>query len=144
MVAKKKQPPIKPHKKVSEARLFEMAQKAMADFSAEAKKRYDKAHRSYKQQDDDTQDALDRMTTLLCRIARKKMWVTTGGRQDRVVMTIPEETVYHNMFYMAVEILKDLAVMDVRVANYTFPADTCVECGKTIELKPRAKKKVKS
>lgn len=128
-------------KKVSENKLRELAVKVMDDFSAEAKARYDKAKRSYNKQDDETQDALDRITTLLCRITRKQMWVSAGGRGDRMVMVIPEETIYHNMFYMANEILKDLALMDVRVASYTFPAGICVECGK--ELKP-AKKKVKS
>lgn len=130
---------IKPMKKVSESKLFEMAKESMEVFKAQAKARYDEAHKGYEKQDDDTQDALDRMTTLLCRIARKRMWFTVGKREDRVIMVIPEETIYHNMFYMANEILKDLALMDVRVASYTFPADTCVECGKAIESKPKKK-----
>lgn len=117
-----------------------LAQEHMAVFVSEAEARYKKARRVYEIQDDETQDALDRMVTLLCRIARKNMWVGVGKHEDRVVLTIPEETIYHNMFYMANEILKDLALFDIRVADYTFPANLCVECG--VEVKP--KKKVKS
>lgn len=134
--------PNKPMKKVSGEKLFELATTAMEEFQAEAKKRHAKAHTHYAKQDDDTQDAWDRMTTLLCRIARKRMWVGVGKRDDRVVMTIPDETVYHNMFYMAGEILKDLATFDIRVASYTFPANMCVECGTELKSKP-TKKKVK-
>lgn len=133
-------------KPISESELRKLADAAMEDFKAEAKARYDKAHKVYVKQDDDTQDALDRMVTLLCRIARRNMWVSAGKRGDRLVLTIPDETVYHNMFYMGVEILKDLAIMDIRIANYTPPADLCAECGKEVKpkKKPTAKKKVKS
>jgi hypothetical protein len=118
-----------------------LAQASMAAFVSDAEARYKKARRVYEIQDDETQDALDRMTTLLCRIARKNMWVGVGKTaEERVVLTIPEETIYHNMFYMANEILKDLALFDIRVAEYTFPPNLCVECG--AEVKPR--KKVKS
>lgn len=134
MVAKKKSKNL-----VSESELRKLGEKAMEDFTAEAKARYNKAHRLYAKQDDATQDALDRMTTLLCRIARKHMWVGVGKKGDRVVFTIPEQTIYHNMFYMSVEILKDLAQMDVKIAGFDFHG-LCAECHR--ELKP-AKKKVK-
>lgn len=134
-MAKKKSPAMK---KVSESKLRELAAEQMTVFAAEAKQRYDKARRGYVKQSEDTQDALDRITTLLVRIARKHMWVSAGKREDRIVLQIPEETVYHNMFYMANEILKDLATLDVRVADYTFPAGVCVECGN--EIKPMKKK----
>lgn len=131
----------KPHKKhVGENKLRKLADAVMKEFEAEAKARYTRAHKAYAQQDDDTQETIDRITTFLLRIARKNMWVGIGN--DKIVMTIPESTLYHNMFYMACEILKDLALMDVRVSSYTFPANLCAECG--IELKPtKAKKKVK-
>lgn len=135
----KKKSPSLATKKVTEAKLKELVAAQMAVFTADAKARYEKARRGYVKQSDDTQDALDRMTALLVRIARKHMWVSVGKREDRVVIQIPEETIYHNMFYMASEILKDLATFDVRVADYTFPADVCVECGK--EIKPTKKKK---
>ena len=125
-------------RKVTDEQLRKAAQSVMDEFKAESEARYRKAKKHYNSQDDDTQEVLDRITTHLLRIARKHMWVGVGN--DKIVMQIPEEIIYHNMFYMAVEILKDLALMDVRVANYTFPADVCVECGKEIKAKKKAKR----
>jgi hypothetical protein len=137
-VKKKSKPPVK---KVSESKLRELADAAMADFKAEAKKRYDHAHAIYNKQDDDTQDALDRVTALLCQTARRNLWVSVGKRGDRLISQIPEETIYHNMHYMAVEILKDLAVMDIKVANFKWTDRLCALCGNEIESKPRKKAK---
>lgn len=131
----------KPKRTMSESELQKQATRVMADFTAEAKARYDKAKKLYDKQDADTQEALDRMTTLLCRIAKRHMWVGVGKVGDRVVSEIPETVIYHNMFYMAVEILKDLAQMDVKVAGFEMPSTLCAECH--TELKP-SKKKVKS
>jgi hypothetical protein len=79
------------------------------------------------------------MTTLLCQITRKQMWVGVGKREDRIVNLIPEQTVYHNMFAMSVEIIKDLATFDIRVANFKFPENLCAVCSD--EIKPKAVKK---
>jgi hypothetical protein len=125
---------------ISESELRKLADKAMVDFNAEATERFVRAKQLYDRQSGDAQDAITRMTNLLCRIAKRQMWVGIG-KGDRVVMDIPEQTIYHNMFYLACEILKDLAQMDVMVSGFKIPADLCAEC--YIELKP-AKKKVKS
>lgn len=132
---------MKPVKKINQEKLMKMAQAQMTVFSAEAKARYDRARASYEAQDEETQDAVTRMTNLLVRVARKQMWFTVGKRDDRIILPIPEETVYHNMFYMASEIVKDLAVMDIRVAGYTFMAGVCAECGTEIEPKKKVVKK---
>lgn len=133
----------KKSRKLSEFALRTLANEQMEAFKVEAKERYTTARKLYEKQDDETQEALDKMTALLCRIARKNMWVGVGKKDDRIVLQIPEETIYANMFYMANEILKDLALFDIRVATYTFPPDTCVECGHPAKPK-KAKKKVKS
>jgi hypothetical protein len=137
-IAKKKAPVVSPEK------LRELANGAMDDFTRESKKRYERVHKLFERQDDETQDAIERMTALLCRIARKNMWVSAGSKGDRVVLTIPEEVIYHNMFYMAVEILKDLAEFDVKVAGFHFPPNLCAECFNPVKPKKAAKKKVKS
>jgi hypothetical protein len=131
---KKKRPSI------DEEELRKLADQAMEDFKREAKARYDKAMRVYNAQDGDTQEAFDRMISLLVRIARKTMWVGVGKRSDRIVMPIPEETITHNMTYLAVEVLKDLAQMDVKVAGFKFPKGLCVECYAQItQAKPKKK-----
>lgn len=132
-----------------------IAAESMALFEKEAKARYDKSRKLYIEQDDETMEALERMITLLCRIARKNMWVSAGA--ERIVMQIPEQTIYHNMHYMAVEILKDLAQFDIKVANFKFSEMLCATCYSdhvvkksrmkkmnTFVPKVKAKKKVKS
>ena len=139
VIAKKK---AKPAKKMSEAKLRKLADKALAQFQAEAAERYELAMKVYKQQDSATKDALDRMIDLLCRIARTQMWVGTGtGKRERIVLSIPDQVVRQNMTYMAVEILLDLAQMDVKVEGFRFP-DMCVVCKKQVKPK-KSKRKVK-
>jgi hypothetical protein len=65
------------------------------------------------------------------------MWVGAGTKGDRIVVDIPNDAIWNNALYMAVEILKDLAYMEIRVAGFTWP-DLCVECGTAI-TKPRKK-----
>jgi hypothetical protein len=65
------------------------------------------------------------------------MWVG-AGKGDRIVVEIPNDAIWNNALYMAVEILKDLAYMDIRVADFTWPTDLCMECG--TEIKPIRKK----
>lgn len=130
-------------KTVSESELRKLGEKAMADFTAESQARYDKARKLYDRQDADTQDALDRMTSLLCRIARRHMWVGVGKKGDRIVFTIAEEIIFHNMFYMANMILMDLAQMDVRVAGFQLPSDLCAHCLAPLHTKKAVKKSVR-
>jgi hypothetical protein len=132
-VAKKKSK--KAVKKVSEAKLYALAEKSLADFSAASEERYEGAMLVYNEQDNQTKDALDRMVDLLSGIARRRMWVSAGG-ENRMVMTLPDQVIRQNMTYMAVEILKDLATFDVRVDNFTFPDHLCGVCN-------RPRKKVK-
>lgn len=130
---------VKPTKRVSEAKLRELGDQALAEFQEASQDRYDRAMVIYEAQDNETKDALDRMIDLLSGIARKRMWVGAGRHSDsRLVMTLPDQVIRHNMTYMAVEILKDLAQMDVRVASFKFPKDLCIVCNR-----PTKKKKVK-
>lgn len=128
-------------KLIPEKEFRALAQARMEEFKADAEARYKKAKAHYNKQSDDTQDSIDRMVKTLVRVAHAKMWVSVGTSQ-RLVLLIPEMTIYHNMFYMACEILKDLAVFDIRVADYTFPTDTCASCGEPV-LSKKAKKKAK-
>jgi hypothetical protein len=111
--------------------------KAQADFMVESFDRMKYAKAVYDHQNLAAQDAIDRMQSLLIRQARKYMWVG-AGKGDRIVVEIPNDAIWNNALYMAVEILKDLAYMDIRVADFTWPTDLCMECG--TEIKPIRKK----
>ena len=138
-VVKKKSKPVVT-KKVSDNQLQVMAEKALADFKEAAEDRYNRAMKVYEAQDNETKDALDRMIDLLSGIARKRMWVAPSrGSEHRAVVLLPDQVIRQNMTYMAVEILKDLAQMDVRVAGFKFPEGLCLVC--STEIKPKKKRK---
>jgi hypothetical protein len=47
--------------------------------------------------------------------------------------------------YVATEILKDLALFEIKVANYKFPDINCSNCGAEIEkTRPKKKRKVRT
>lgn len=129
---------VKKKNRISEEELQALADEHMEKFAADALKRYEKALAHYKTQSEDTQDAIDRMVKALVRVTHKKMWLAFKGQ--KIVIDIPEQTVYHNMCYMATEILRDMAVFDVRVADYTFPTKSCAVCGTEIKTKKKGKK----
>lgn len=127
---------------ISEKVLWKAADKSLKEFQASSEERYAQAMKVYDAQSPNTQDALDRMIDLLSGIARRKMWVGVRGRQDeRVVMTLPDQVIKQNMTYMAVEILLDLAQMDVQVEDFKMPANLCAVCKN--EIKPAKKKRRK-
>jgi hypothetical protein len=137
---------VKPTKKKSpEDKLNVLAEVQMALFSAEAEQRFESAMRVFNAQDADTKDAIARVTAVLCRIGRKRMWFALGKKGDRIVREIPEKTMWYNMFYLATEIVKDMGQMDVKISGFKFPADLCATCNTQLtKTKPIAKKKVKS
>lgn len=139
-VAKKKRKEIT-RKKVSEAKLWKLMDKALDDFKAASEERYERAMLVYNEQDANTQEALDRMIELLCSIARRRMWVGTGPQSDKVIAELPDQVIKQNMTYMAVEILIDLAQMDVQVENFKMPDNLCAIC--RTKIKPTKKKRKK-
>lgn len=130
----------KPIKKKSADNLKKLAADAMVAFIEESMARKNQAEIIFRRQDDETRDAIERMASLLTRIARRQMWFSVGGSGDKIVREIPEAVIEDNMFYMAVEICKDLAHMDVRIQQFVIPRDLCVECH--VEIKPAKKKSV--
>lgn len=54
---------------------------------------------------------------------------------DKIVATLQQfsktdnEIVGWNLMYLATEIVKDLAFMDIRVAEFEFPVQMCAMCG---------------
>jgi len=123
-------------------RLDGAIQRAQAEFMVASFDRMTQAKAVYDMQDAVTRDSIDRMQALLIRLARTRMWVVVGenkkGKKERVICDLPHDAIWNNALYMAVQMLKDLAYMDIRVANFNWPVDLCVECG--TEIKPIRKK----
>jgi hypothetical protein len=129
--------PVKP------TRLDGIIMKAQADFMVDSFERMQYAKQVYDHQDGATREAIDRMQAQLIRISRRRMWISATlnkkGKTDRILCDLPNDAIWNNALYMAVEILKDLAYMDIRVANFNWPADLCVECGKPLTAKKKRK-----
>jgi len=112
-------------------------EKALERFRALAEKRYEIAMAAYNSQDKGTQQALDRIRDRL--VIGSTGLVTVKGQVIQVDIGIIE----HNAMYVAIEIVKDLALLDIRVANYKFPEVLCAECGATLAKTKRSKRKGK-
>jgi hypothetical protein len=94
---------------------------------------------AYNAQDAKTKAVIDSIMDQLLLGASGTIRIFVG--KQSVAAKVDMEYVEFNAMYVATEILKDLALMDVKVANYKFPSVYCVECGD--KLLTKKKKKVK-
>lgn len=109
-------------------------------FQSATEARYRIAKAAYDAQDEKTQDAILMIRDRLSVIATGTIRVFPNGKHGAgTTVQIGQEYVDQNLLYMATEIVKDLAFMDIRVENYEFPKVYCAECGD--KLTPRKRKK---
>lgn len=118
-----------------------MARKSLADIDPElvsvldefkslSEVRYEIARDAYNVQDDATKQVIDRMVATLQQYATG--YITAKVNKTAVPVKIDHDYLGYNLLYLAVEIVKDLAFMDIRVADFEFPEQFCASCG--IEL----------
>jgi hypothetical protein len=113
-------------------------------FKMASEARLELAMRAYKAQDKQTRDALDLIVARLRTLSTGQIRIFPEGKTGRsVVVPIEPATIDSNILFLATEILKDLALMDVKVANYEFPSVYCAECGEKLTPSKRAKAKVR-
>lgn len=110
--------------------------KALAAFQDVSQERLQYAKAVYDHQNHTAQDAIDRIQSVLIRQARRRAYVGEN-KTSRVVVELPNDAIWNNALYMAIEIMKDLAYMDIRVSGFTWPPDLCIECGKPIKRHKR-------
>jgi hypothetical protein len=91
----------------------------------EAEVRGELADAAIEVQDDKTKGLIKSMVAELRRGVTGEIYVASTGQHA----PIPKEAVDSNLRYMATEILKDLAVFDIRVGTYVIPPSLCVLCG---------------
>jgi hypothetical protein len=117
-------------------------EEALEEARALAELRGEIALEAFNHQDKDTQEVLERIRDTLRLAATGWVYVRMnppyGGQ---VHVKLEQEYVDFNLFYIAVEILKTLALFDTRVATFKFPPSLCVNCG--AELKTVKRKKVR-
>lgn len=98
-------------------------QAALEDFKALSLVNFEMAQDAYKRQDSETKTAIDQIVSVLKNYVTGH--ITVNGKQ----IEVDPETVKHNLVFLAVEMVKDLAMCNVRVASFKFPANICVRCG---------------
>lgn len=105
----------------------------------EARLRIAQAH--YDAQDATTQEVIEAIRDRIVSYSAGRAAFYPNGKKGGVgvAVELEPEWVAANAFYMATQLLKDLATVDVRVANYKFPDLICVECGEP--LKPKRKRR---
>jgi len=115
-------------------------------FKRATQARYDLARQTFDAQDEATQDVITRIQKMLCLNANGivRVWLKGSKRQKSFMVTVEMDYIEMNAFYMAIEILKDLAMMDVRVAKFKFPESFCAECGVKLNDRGKGKKKRKA
>jgi hypothetical protein len=112
-------------------------------FQRATKARYDLAREAYDAQDEDTQEVIERIQRMLCVNANGvvRVYINGNRRKGGIPVTVDMDYIEMNAFYMAMEILKDLAMMDVKVANFKFPESFCAECGVKLNDRGKGRKK---
>lgn len=120
--------------------------KALGEYYEIVMTRYKMAIQVYEAQDKLTKEVIDRICDRL-RIASTGV-ISVGGRPVK----LEQEYIDFNILFIATEILADLALLDIQVANFEFHPAWCAECKKLIAKVPhdhkterviKAKKKIK-
>lgn len=99
--------------------------------------RVEMARDLYNVQDELTRKAIDRVVATLRVNARGTINVIVSGTV--VPVKVSDETLGFNLFWLACELVKDLAFVGVKVANFKFDPNHCASCGD--EVKPKARRK---
>jgi len=132
-----------PHRAKKKASRNKEIEKQVELFQRATQARYDLARQAFDAQDEQTQEVIVRIQKMLCVNASGVVKFHPNGnrREGGIPVTVDMDYIEMNAFYMAMEILKDLAMMDVRVANFKFPESFCAECGVKLNDRGKGKKK---
>ncbi len=108
-------------------------QDALDEWKLMTETRYEIAMEAYEYQDDETKKVLDRIVIRLRMGANGMIRVRVNPPHGGTVpVQVEQEWLDMNLLYVATEILKDLALFDIKVGTYQFPPSLCVSCGTQI------------
>jgi hypothetical protein len=108
-------------------------------FVQQTEARFQIAKRLYDHQDAETRAALNIMVERIVSISTGLISIQVKG-EGRVAARVPADAMQKNAMYLATEIFKDLAMLDIRVANFRFDPRFCAQCGKPVKVKKKVKK----
>lgn len=93
---------------------------ATEEFEAVTEYQHELATEAYKAQDAETRIAIDKLVHVLKQYSTGSKLNTSADMIDKA------------LFVVAVEVVKDLALLDLRVEGFVFPQDACVKCGEEV------------
>lgn len=103
---------------------------AIEEFRSISEMKHEMATDAYNLQDATTKKVIDRMVATLRTYATGYVHVTVG--KSVVPVKIEAEYLGMNLFWLAVELAKDLAFSDIQIANFQFPESLCAGCGSIV------------
>lgn len=106
-------------------------------FKEQSRLRAQIAQRAYDAQDGETRLALDAIVDRIVSTARGLIILRVGA--ERRAIELEKQTINNNALYLATEIAKDLALNDIRLANYRFQKDVCAVCNQPTTPKKKVK-----
>lgn len=125
---KKKPEGVKPKKAIP-------VDKALLRYREIAEKRFKMAMQIYEAQDGSTQEVIDRIRDRLT-IAATGVVIINGQP-----VKLEQKYVDFNLLWIAVDILSDLAMMNIQIENYEPSPMVCIECKREIYKQPESKRK---
>lgn len=117
---------VKAKKKLEKVTKAKNDEKALSEIREMAKARYKLAMEIYNHQDPLTQEVLDRIRDRLVIAATGVVQV--NGKPYK----LEQEYVHFNLMFIATEILSDLLLNGIQVANFKFHPAYCTFCKKKI------------
>lgn len=101
------------------------------EFEALSLVRYEMAVDAYEYQDDETKAVIDKMVATLRQHANGTVNVQYGGKL--ISLKVGDETFAKNLLYTALEVVKSMYFVGLRVANFKWKSTVCIACGAKIE-----------
>jgi hypothetical protein len=115
-------------------------EEAIEEFEQMSEMKFELAKTVYDTQDAKTQAVIDRIVTTLRVYATGYITLQLAPPHGApTAVKITNEYLGYNLFYLAVEVVKDLAIMGTRVAEFDFPPALCSQCGAELGI-PELKK----
>jgi len=119
-----------------------MENEAVEEFKMVSEIKYELAKDAYDLQDDETKAVIDRIVDTLRQYASGYITIQLNPPEGAMVpVKIENKYLGYNLLWLAVEIVKDLAFTDIRVANFEFPQSLCAQCGAEIIPEKRSGRK---
>ena len=134
-VAKKKSRNGKATKKTSIAALWKLGEERLTILTKQVDDEFKLAKQVYDEQDDETQESIDRIHETLMTVGAVCMWVSTSRTGPRHIVYYGDELRRKMNTVLAVNIVRDLAQMDIQVSDFKFTKTNCASCNKPIKGK---------